>query len=221
LATGFTGALSLIYLVRVVYHRFHAPLHLAAHFSPHGGCTDVIVRELRGARREVQVLAYGFTSRPIAQALIDAKLRGVHVDVVLDHSNEHDPHSDLHFLLEQGLVVKIDPHHAIAHNKVMIVDGKTLLTGSFNFTHHAETANAENLVVIKGHPELVRSFRHDFHHHKDHARDPEVKVQPKPAGPEPAEEKAGASPAPEDEVFKSLRLPAGVGGGREAHARAA
>jgi hypothetical protein len=43
---------------------------------PHGGCTDVIVRELRAAKHAVRVLAYRFTSRPIAQALVDAKLRG-------------------------------------------------------------------------------------------------------------------------------------------------
>jgi phosphatidylserine/phosphatidylglycerophosphate/cardiolipin synthase-like enzyme len=192
LATGFTGALSLVYLARLASRTLQAPLAVEAHFSPHGGCTDVIVRELRAAKHEVQVLAYGFTSRPIAQALVDAKLRGVNVDIVLDPSNEHDPHSDLHFLLEQGLVPLIDPHHAIAHNKVLLIDGRTILTGSFNFTQHAETANAENLVVIKGHPGLARAYRQDFDTHKGHARATEAKAQPKPA---------------EDEPFVPLRLP--------------
>jgi phosphatidylserine/phosphatidylglycerophosphate/cardiolipin synthase-like enzyme len=84
----------------------------------------------------------------------------------------------LHFFLEQGLAPVIDPHHAIAHNKVMILDGHTLLTGSFNFTHHAESDNAENLLIIKGHPELVRTYRQNFTEHKTHARAPEVKVEP-------------------------------------------
>jgi phosphatidylserine/phosphatidylglycerophosphate/cardiolipin synthase-like enzyme len=169
LATGFTGALTAVWLARLARHRLHPPLTVTPHFSPGGGCTDVVVREIAAARREVLVLAYGFTSRPIAQALVDAKLRGVTVEVVLDHSNETDAHSDLPFLLEQGLVPLIDAHHAIAHNKVIVLDGKSVLTGSFNFTQHAETHNAENLVVIKGHPDLAHAYRQDFQHHKSHA----------------------------------------------------
>jgi phosphatidylserine/phosphatidylglycerophosphate/cardiolipin synthase-like enzyme len=178
IATGFTGAFTLRYLFRLIYHAWQAPPSLAAHFSPKGGCTDAVVREIGHARREVLVLAYSFTSRPIAQALVEAKLRGVHVDIVLDHSNESEPHSDLHFFLEQGLVPVIDPHHAIAHNKVMVIDGRTLVTGSFNFTQHAEQDNAENLLIIKGHPELVRAYKENFTAHKAHARPAEVKVAP-------------------------------------------
>lgn len=178
LATGFTGALTCLYLARLVYHAFRAPPSVEAYFSPKGGCTDAIVREIGHARREILVLAYSFTSRPIAQALVDSKLRGVHVEIVLDHSNEHDAYSDLHFFKEQGLVAVIDPHHAIAHNKVMVIDGRTLLTGSFNFTHHAEQDNAENLLVIKGHPELVHAYRQNFTTHKAHARAAEPKVEP-------------------------------------------
>lgn len=178
LATGFTGALTCLYLARLAYHAIHARPSVEVYFSPKGGCTDAVVREVGLARREVLVLAYSFTSRPIAQALVDSKLRGVHVDIVLDHSNEHDPYSDLHFFKEQGIVPVIDPHHAIAHNKVMIIDGRTLLTGSFNFTHHAETDNAENLLVIKGQPALVHQYRQNFTSHKAHARAAEIKAEP-------------------------------------------
>jgi phosphatidylserine/phosphatidylglycerophosphate/cardiolipin synthase-like enzyme len=125
------------------------------------------------------MLAYSFTSHPIAEALIDAKLRGVHVDIILDHSNENEPHTEMPFLVEQGLVPVIDAHHAIAHNKVMILDSRTLITGSFNFTNQAENENAENLLIIKGHPELVSHYRENFHAHKEHAR----AIQEKPAVP--------------------------------------
>jgi phosphatidylserine/phosphatidylglycerophosphate/cardiolipin synthase-like enzyme len=174
IATGFTGALTLVYLARMALRLLHPPLSVTSHFSPGGGCTDAIVREIKAARREILVLAYGFTSRPIAQALVDAKFRGVHVEVILDHSNEKDAHSDLHFLLQQKIVPLIDAHHAIAHNKVMVIDGKTLLTGSFNFTQNAESHNAENLVILKNHPELASAYRHDFNHHKAHSRAAEV-----------------------------------------------
>src|SRR5947209_2393517 len=87
-ATGFTGALTLGHFCRVVRAWWQAPPSAAVHFSPKGGCSDAVVAELRRARREVLVLAYSFTSKPIAQALVDAKLRGVAVEIVLDHSNE-------------------------------------------------------------------------------------------------------------------------------------
>jgi phosphatidylserine/phosphatidylglycerophosphate/cardiolipin synthase-like enzyme len=44
--------------------------------------------------------------------------------------------------------VKIDAQHTIAHNKVIIIDGETVITGSFNFTKAAEESIAENLFVI-------------------------------------------------------------------------
>ncbi len=175
-ATGFTGALTLRYLARVVSRIWYTPFSAEVYFSPKGGCTDTIVRELGAARHQIQVLAYSFSSKPIAQALVDAKLRGVHVEIVLDHSNETEVYSDLHFFLEQGLVPLIDPHHAIAHNKVMIIDGRTLLTGSFNFTHHAEAENAENLLVLKGEPSLIGAYRQNFAAHKAHAREAQPKT---------------------------------------------
>jgi phosphatidylserine/phosphatidylglycerophosphate/cardiolipin synthase-like enzyme len=176
-ATGFTGALTLVYLLRVAYHAWRLPPSAEVHFSPKGGCTDTVVRELGHARHSIEVLAYSFSSKPIAQALVDAKLRGVHVEIVLDHSNETETYSDLHFFKEQGLTPVIDPHHAIAHNKVIIIDGRTLITGSFNFTHNAEHENAENLLVLKGQASLVKAYRDNFAAHKAHAREPQGKAQ--------------------------------------------
>src|SRR5262249_27079069 len=152
-------------LARKLWHAWGTPPSVAAHFSPKGGCTDAVLRELAAARRHVEVLAYSFSSKAIAQALVDAKLRGVKVEIVLDHSNEKEAYSGLLLVLEQGLARVVDPHHAIAHNKVMIADGRTVLTGSFNFTQQAENENAENLLVIKGPPELVAAYRKDFAAH--------------------------------------------------------
>jgi len=170
LATGFTGAWTVRFFWAVLAQWFVTPATTAVHFSPRGGCTEAIVAELRKARREILVLAYSFTSRPITEALIEAHGRGVRVEIVLDHSNEREQYTALPHLLEQGLKPLIDAHHAIAHNKVILIDGRTILTGSFNFTHQAEQENAENLLILKGHPELVRDYRHNFEEHRSHAQ---------------------------------------------------
>jgi phosphatidylserine/phosphatidylglycerophosphate/cardiolipin synthase-like enzyme len=176
LATGFTGALTLVFVWRWLYHALAAPPSVAVFFSPKGGCTDAVLRELKAARREVHVLAYSFSSKAIAQALVDAKMRGLKVEIVLDRSNEQEQYSDLKFFQEQGLTPVIDAQHAIAHNKVMLIDGSTIITGSFNFTHQAEAENAENLLIIKGHSELAHAYRQNFESHKVHAEAPAMKA---------------------------------------------
>jgi phosphatidylserine/phosphatidylglycerophosphate/cardiolipin synthase-like enzyme len=52
------------------------------YFSPKGGCTEAVVKELNAAKANVLVQAYSFTSTPIAKALLEAHKRGVKVEVV-------------------------------------------------------------------------------------------------------------------------------------------
>lgn len=119
-------------------------------FSPGGGCTEAIVQELNRATSEIKVQAYSFTSRPIARALLDARKRGVKIDVILDKSNaETTKYGTANFMTNRGIPTFIDDQHAIAHNKVMVIDQQTVITGSFNFTRAAEEKNAENLLIIR------------------------------------------------------------------------
>jgi phosphatidylserine/phosphatidylglycerophosphate/cardiolipin synthase-like enzyme len=176
---GFTGALSLVFLLRHAYRKLGLMPTFTAFFSPKGGCAEAVVQQLKRARREILVQAYSFTSEPITAALVEAKKRGVHVDILLDHSNEKEQYSDLNAFLEHGLAPLIDANHSIAHNKVMVIDKKVLITGSFNFTHQAENENAENLLIIKHHHDLVQAYRANFAAHKAHCKQP----QPRAAAP--------------------------------------
>jgi len=148
------------------------PSQCEVYFSPHGGCTDAIVRELNKAKSTVLVQAYSFTSAPIAKALLNSHKRGVKVEVILDKSQRTDKYSSATFLFNAGIPTKIDAQHAIAHNKVMIIDGETVITGSFNFTKAAEEKNAENLLII--HDKKIASLY--AKNWQDHARHSEVYV---------------------------------------------
>src|SRR5712691_6762958 len=114
LATGFTGGLTLVFHLRWIHRWFVTPPSIEVYHSPKGGCTEAVVRELQRARREILVQAYSFTSKPIAQALIDAKGRGVRIEILLDKSNEQETYTELGILIEKGLAPLIDAHHAIA-----------------------------------------------------------------------------------------------------------
>jgi len=146
-----------------------SPARVAVYFSPGGGATATVVREVNAATQQILVQAYSFTSAPIAKALVDAHTRGVTVLVVLDKSNETGTYSAATLLTNAGMQPLIDAHHAIAHNKVMVIDSATILTGSFNFTKAAEEKNAENLLVIKDTPELVKAYEANIRLHASHS----------------------------------------------------
>jgi phosphatidylserine/phosphatidylglycerophosphate/cardiolipin synthase-like enzyme len=146
-----------------------APARVAVYFSPNGGATEAVIRELNAAQTQVLVQAYSFTSAPIAKALVEAHKRGVKVLAVLDKANETDKYSAAAFLTNAGIQTLIDDQHAIAHNKVMVIDSTTILTGSFNFTKAAEEKNAENLLVIKEAPELVKAYEQNIMAHAGHS----------------------------------------------------
>jgi phosphatidylserine/phosphatidylglycerophosphate/cardiolipin synthase-like enzyme len=137
-------------------------------FSPHGGCTDAVIRELNKAKNTILVQAYSFTFAPIAKALLNAHKRGVKVEVILDKSQRTEKYSSATFLYNQGIPVKIDAQHAIAHNKVMVIDGETVITGSFNFTKAAEEKNAENLLVIRD-KKLASGYTKNWQEHDRHS----------------------------------------------------
>lgn len=144
-------------------------LSAEACFTPGEDCTERLVRLLDGAQREILVQAYSFTSAPIAKALRDAHRRGVAIIVLLDKSQRTERYSSADFLAHAGIPVFIDAAHAIAHNKVMLIDGATLVTGSFNFTKAAQERNAENLLVLRGDAGLLRRYRENIETHKAHA----------------------------------------------------
>jgi phosphatidylserine/phosphatidylglycerophosphate/cardiolipin synthase-like enzyme len=174
-ATGAMGMLTLMHFWRGLMRKLGFVLEIKAHFSPKGGCQEAILAELKKARREILVQAYSFTAEPLALAMVEAKKNGVTVEIVLDKSNELERYSDLKILIDNSMDVKIDHEHAIAHNKIIIIDKKVLLTGSYNFTNQAEHENAENLMIIKGHPELVSWYRDNFFKHREHAKPAQIK----------------------------------------------
>lgn len=132
------------------WHSYHASTgKLNVCFTPPAGCGNLIALEVSKAERSIYVQAYGITSKPIVRELIRAKSRGVRVAVLLDSSNLHETSSKMQELIDAGVEVKIDKVSGIAHNKVMVIDQKKVITGSFNFTNAADNMNVENVVLIE------------------------------------------------------------------------
>jgi len=103
------------------------------YFSPSGGCTEAITKEINRAKKDILVQAYSFTSAPIAKALVDAHKRGVKVEVILDVSQRTEKYSSATFLANAKIPTFIDDKHAIAHNKIIIIDGENRHHRLFQF----------------------------------------------------------------------------------------
>lgn len=149
-------------------HAISGDMRARVFFSPRGGCTEAVVDAINEAKSEILVQAYSFTSAPIAKALVDAHKRGVYVQVILDRSQRKEKYSPSDFMSHAGIPTFIDTVHAIAHNKVMIIDKAVVITGSFNFTKAAEQNNAENLLVIQSR-DMAKVYSENWAEHKEHS----------------------------------------------------
>lgn len=147
---------------------FPAASAVSVHFSPRGGCTAAIVKEVAQARKDILLQAYSFTSREIASAVARRRRGGVKVEAILDSGNLTGKYSAATFLSHAGVPVLIDAAHAIAHNKVIVIDGRTVITGSFNFTRAAEERNAENLLILHN-AGLARKYIDNYQVHRAHS----------------------------------------------------
>ncbi len=170
LGMGVTGGLGLSMVYSRLSKLLGSKVRHEAYFSPAGGVTAALLQHMAKAKREILLQGFTFHSRPIAEALVAAKNRGVHCEVLLDSITEKDSTSELNYLIDSGLEPQIDDTHGVAHNKILILDNKTLITGSFNFTRQAEEENAENILVVEGVPHLIHAYREAYLGHKAHSR---------------------------------------------------
>lgn len=138
----------------------HAEPSVQVGFSPEGSARQLVLETIGGARHSIQVLAYAFQAPDVMQALVDAKGRGVEVRVVVDKKRNLNKPSKkaMDFVVRGGVQLRTNDHYHIHHDKTIIVDGETVQTGSFNYAPSAETLNSENVVVIRGMPEVARQY---------------------------------------------------------------
>ena len=153
-------------LKRVIYsfvpestHVTEAPAYTEIAFSPKEGATDLIIKVINSSKESIKIAAYSFTSRPMADSIIEAKKRGVKIQVVVDKSQvRKNSHSIVARLIEDKIPIRVDYKHTIQHNKYIIVDGKTLQTGSFNYSAAAQNRNAENVIVMWNIPKIAKIY---------------------------------------------------------------
>jgi phosphatidylserine/phosphatidylglycerophosphate/cardiolipin synthase-like enzyme len=142
----------------------------AVYFSPNGGAARAILEGIRSAKQTILMQGYVLHSTRLAGALVRAHQRGVQVHVLLDaHAQPHHPPvAAVACLVAAGVAVSLDAQHEWAHDKVMILDGEIVITGSYNWTVAAEKDNGENLLVIRD-PQLAGVYIENWRRHAHHS----------------------------------------------------
>lgn len=137
---------------------------IEAGFSPEGSARVRVLETINSAHSSIQMMAYAFQAQDIVAALDAAQQRGVQVQVVVDkrRNKGHTSRMAMKDITSHGIALRIDGHFHIQHDKMMIIDGTTLETGSFNYAQSAEDANSENILIIKNDPPLISQYQAHF-----------------------------------------------------------
>lgn len=131
-------------------------------FSPQGGVSKELTRLIKAARSTIDLAAYAFSAKYLGNALATARKKGVKVRIILDRDNAGHAYSIDEWLAAQGMEVRfIQVENGCMHHKFMIIDGKTLMTGSYNFTNESEFRNYE-AAIFTGSAVLIKAFAAEF-----------------------------------------------------------
>ena len=137
--------------------------HVEAAFTPGDDIAGIIRERIAKAKTSVRVQAYLLTDRAIATALAAACRRGLDVEVIGDAAqHESGGLPWLGALHRAGARTYLNTSNAASHNKILILDGATVITGSYNFTQAAQSKNAENVVIISRSPAVIERFVENF-----------------------------------------------------------
>lgn len=169
----YIGATSILVLVMsLTVTCAAADMVVQACFSPQARCSAHILREIELAKKELLVAVYAFTSDELASALVQAKKRGVAVQIVVDREFDlANENSKGKFLEAQKIPLRrvsgtrAKDHQkeaGLMHQKFAVIDSRIVFTGSYNWTYSADTLNDENLLVFREAGPLAEEYRKAF-----------------------------------------------------------
>jgi phosphatidylserine/phosphatidylglycerophosphate/cardiolipin synthase-like enzyme len=145
-------------------------IEIETYFSPDDGIVYKIVDLINGASKRLDLLAFTITSDPISNAILAAERRGIEVRGVVEASQISVMGSDVSSLRAAGLDIRLDGNPNLMHHKVLIIDSRIVLLGSYNFTRSAEENNDENTLILYD-PALAAQFLIEFDRLYRSARD--------------------------------------------------
>ena len=131
------------------------------YFSPGKDCLTQIKWQLDNAKNSIDICVFTITDNRIGSSILDAHKRGVKIRIISDDDKALDKGSDIQQFLNADMPVRLDKTDNHMHHKFAVIDGKTLINGSFNWTRSATDYNHEN-VVVHNNMQLCKDFSQHF-----------------------------------------------------------
>lgn len=130
-------------------------------FSPGSDCKKLILETIREATHKLDVCVFTISDDTISDALKAAFDRGLEIRILTDNLKVSDEGSDIEYLYNSGIDIRIDRSENHMHHKFMVADGLVTITGSYNWTRSAEKYNQENVIWIND-KQFSSSFLSEF-----------------------------------------------------------
>ena len=145
---------------------------IQVYFSPEDDVLNRIIPIVANAQSNIRFLAFSFTDYPLAQAMIDRYASGVDVAGVYEKTGSETEGAELKTFICGHVPVRQDGNPRFLHDKVIVVDNRIVITGSFNFSNNATDNNDENVIIIDN-PEIASLFMQEFDRVWSIATDPD------------------------------------------------
>jgi mitochondrial cardiolipin hydrolase len=132
-----------------------------AHFSPGEDCRRQLLDLLVSARESIDISVFTISDDRLTDAIYAAHQRKINVRVITDNDKARDEGSDIFYLIDKGIDIRMDNTENHMHHKFAVIDKKVLVNGSFNWTRSASDYNQENILVTDE-PKLVSAYLNEF-----------------------------------------------------------
>ena len=146
---------------------------IQVYFSPEDDVLNRIIPIVAGAQSNIRFLAFSFTDYPLARTMIDRYAAGVDVAGVYEKTGSETEGAELRTFLCAHVPVRQDGNPRFLHHKLIIVDNRIVITGSFNFSNNATDNNDENVIIIDN-PEIAALYMQEFGRVWSIASDPDL-----------------------------------------------
>ena len=136
-------------------------------FSPDDFVVDRLSLLLGGAQQSIYFLAYSFGSNDLGNIIREKAAQGIVVGGVLESdqvsSEQANPNQveELNLFRQAGLDIRLDGKPEVMNHKIMIIDGRIVVLGSYDFTNRAENENDENVLIIYD-EKIAQKFMEEF-----------------------------------------------------------
>lgn len=134
---------------------------LEVHFAPEDRVLERLLQLLHSAEHSVHFLAFTFTSDALADAMLHLAEEGIEVAGVLEAAGADGLGSEFERLHRAGLDLRLDGNPNNMHHKVLLIDGRIVVTGSYNFSRSAEERNDENVLIVFD-SQLAAAYEQEF-----------------------------------------------------------